>query len=651
MRWKFAGPGGRHGCDHCKAFKDGAKLLAGVAKAYWFILDQQYKRNPLAQCMDCAGEKAIGSAGVCSSTTHDSSSTTPCNADAAWFRRIFLCMHCVYVVDKVCLSGHGVKSSHFLFIDTSSMHIFCTKCNDYVYDGEFERIERRVRADYIVAATKSKPVNSPWLPATAKEQATVEKQLEQGGIISSGFTAGLGLRGLCNLGNTCFTSCVIQSLVHNPLLRNYFLMGMHKKSTRCCTITNAAAGSSAGFGPGDKVEARWGTTLRWYPGVIVKANENSTFEVLYNDGDTEYEVALKNLRQMGSKPDAPSKTSNDGKCLGCAMSNIFFEMYSGVQKQLTPHKLLYSVWQHSKHLAGYSQQDAHEFFLALLDGLHTHLGGSAHGGPVTSIANATIIQQVFTGALQSDLACLSCKRVSTTIDPFWDISLDIRSVAHASTPQKTDPPAATDPAASAGSSKQPPTVGGKGKGSKAKPGANVGSSGACTLLDCLTRYTRAEQLSSPIHCSTCGSAQPCTKTMSVNTLPMVVCFHLKRFEHEFEAVKIDSFVQFPETLDMTPFLARTMHGAAPAHSNGAAEAAADTGKHDPEDNVYSLFAVVNHHGTFQNGHYTNFVRLAQPGGQWFLCDDESIRMAASTDVLQSEGYMLFYIKRRLLHKE
>lgn len=72
---------------------------------------------------------------------------------------------------------------------------------------------------------------------------------------------------------------------------------------------------------------------------------------------------------------------------------------------------------------------------------------------------------------------------------------------------------------------------------------------------------------------------------------------------------------------------------------------------DPEDNVYSLFAVVNHHGTFQHGHYTSFVRLAQPGGQWFLCDDESIHMASSTDVLESEGYMLFYIKRRLLHKE
>lgn len=124
-------------------------------------------------------------------------------------------------------------------------------------------------------------------------------------------------------------------------------------------------------------------------------------------------------------------------------------------------------------------------------------------------------------------------------------------------------------------SKPIPAAVSKGKGSKAKAGANVGSSDAvCSLLDCLKRYTRAEQLSSSIHCTTCASSQPCTKTMSVNKLPMVVCFHLKRFEHEFEAVKIDSFVRFPETLDMTPFLARTMRGENNEKSNGSTEAAA-----------------------------------------------------------------------------
>lgn len=80
-------------------------------------------------------------------------------------------------------------------------------------------------------------------------------------------------------------------------------------------------------------------------------------------------------------------------------------MYSEDPQPFAPFRLLHSVWlvsslmlvarcslacllvagttdpalahgfKHSRHLAGYAQQDAHEFFIALLDGLHNHCGG------------------------------------------------------------------------------------------------------------------------------------------------------------------------------------------------------------------------------------------------------------------------------------
>ncbi len=101
-------------------------------------------------------------------------------------------------------------------------------------------------------------------------------------------------------------------------------------------------------------------------------------------------------------------------------------MYSGERAPYAPYKLLYTVWQQSRHLAGYSQQDAHEFFIALLDGLHLHCGKSVHAGQACDC----IIHRIFTGSLQSDVTCSRCKSVSTTIDPLWDVSLDIRSVPH-----------------------------------------------------------------------------------------------------------------------------------------------------------------------------------------------------------------------------
>ena len=52
----------------------------------------------------------------------------------------------------------------------------------------------------------------------------------------------LGRRGLLNLGQTCFLNVILQSIIHNPLLRNYFLSDKHNsklckhKECTCCEI-------------------------------------------------------------------------------------------------------------------------------------------------------------------------------------------------------------------------------------------------------------------------------------------------------------------------------------------------------------------------------------------------------------------------------
>ncbi len=40
-------------------------------------------------------------------------------------------------------------------------------------------------------------------------------------------TSIIGLRGLINLGNTCFMNCILQALTHTPSLRDYFLSDQH----------------------------------------------------------------------------------------------------------------------------------------------------------------------------------------------------------------------------------------------------------------------------------------------------------------------------------------------------------------------------------------------------------------------------------------
>ena len=48
----------------------------------------------------------------------------------------------------------------------------------------------------------------------------------------------VGLRGLTNLGHTCFMNTICQALCHNPLFRNYFLSECHTPGT--CRIAAEA---------------------------------------------------------------------------------------------------------------------------------------------------------------------------------------------------------------------------------------------------------------------------------------------------------------------------------------------------------------------------------------------------------------------------
>ncbi|XP_044906887.1 ubiquitin carboxyl-terminal hydrolase 51 isoform X4 [Felis catus] len=217
--------------------------------------------------------------------------------------------------------------------------------------------------------------------------------------------------------------------------------------------------------------------------------------------------------------------------------------------------------------------------------------------------------------LQSDVTCQACHSVSTTIDPCWDISLDL-------------------PGSCATFSSQSP------EGADSTVSRDDHIPGIPSLTDCLQWFTRPEYLgsSAKIKCSSCQSYQESTKQLTMKKLPIVACFHLKRFEHVGkQRRKINTFISFPLELDMTPFLASTKDS----------RMKEDQPPTDctPNENKYSLFAVINHHGTLESGHYTSFIR--QQKDQWFSCDDAIITKATIEDLLYSEGYLLFYHKQGL----
>jgi len=416
--------------------------------------------------------------------------------------RLHSCLSCItFACWGKCMKEHVKSACHKLWVDLEYGHVYCYTCHDYVYDTELMTISEQHQQQHCRELGLGTKYVS-WAP-TKREVELLTENTNRLGFSKNSTT---GLRGLINLGNTCFMSCIVQVLIHTPLLRDYFLSDRHM-----CQATS----------------------------------ENA--------------------------------------CIVCEISQLFQEFFQNIKAPFSPHKLLYMIWTHAHHLAGYEQQDAHEFFIATLDLLHRHLIYKTNIQPSQC---SCIVDTIFTGKLQSDVVCQVCQGVSTTIDPFWDISLDL--------------PAITD---------------------------------SISLEDCLQRFTQAEHLGSmsKIRCSHCERHQESTKQLTLQKLPVVASFHLKRFEHSSRLhKKITTRVDFPEIIDMTPFI------------TGRGDGSKDLTE---PDNKYVLFAVINHIGTLDAGHYTSYIR--QHSNLWFHCNDHQILPASIQQVLDSEGYLLFYHKQIL----
>lgn len=242
----------------------------------------------------------------------------------------------------------------------------------------------------------------------------------------------------------------------------------------------------------------------------------------------------------------------------------------------------------------------------------------------------SVISDIFDGSILSLVQCLTCDRVSTTVETFQDLSLPI--------PGKED------------LAKLHSAI---YQNVSAKPGACGDSSGAqgwlafivdyirrfvvsctpswfwgpvVTLEDCLAAFFAADELKGDnmYSCERCKKLRNGVKYCKVLRLPEILCIHLKRFRHEvMYSFKISSHVSFPlEGLDLRPFLAKECTS---------------------QITTYDLFSVICHHGTAGSGHYIAYCQNVI-NGQWYEFDDQYVTEVHETVVQNAEAYVLFYRK-------
>jgi ubiquitin carboxyl-terminal hydrolase 2/21 len=266
----------------------------------------------------------------------------------------------------------------------------------------------------------------------------------------------------------------------------------------------------------------------------------------------------------------------------------------------SPHKLKKYVSKLAPRFAGYQQQDAQEFLIYLLEGMHSDVNRAkpAKLGRLDPVRRSigvraranefwrrhrlrenSAIADIFVGQLKSTVQCKICRDSSTTFDPFWDLQLAIPS---------------TD-------------------------------DGRVSLEQCLELFTQAETLDGDesVTCNRCKKRTPATKWFSVQRFPRVLVVQLKRFYQtaSHQRYKETSRVDFPlSNLDLSKYAASTAYGST----------------------NYNLFGISNHIGVLTAGHYTAYCRHPVKG-KWYEFDDSRVsEMSSSVGVVSNRAYLLFY---------
>ncbi|XP_077215235.1 ubiquitin C-terminal hydrolase 22-like [Tasmannia lanceolata] len=477
-----------------------------------------------------------------------------CNFCSGNQGRFYFCLICSSI--SCCLlpdSNHALlhsqsENSHEIFVDMERAELFCWVCCDQVYDPDFDRA---VMFKQIMGLPKNaNGVKVSKENCNKKRKLMLDHRNSKDLILKMGRGSSScfpwGLRGLNNLGNTCFMNSVLQVLLHTPPLRNYFLSDRHNR-----------------------------------------------------------EICRK--------------SSPDQLCLACDVDAIFSAAFSGDRTPYSPARLLYSWWQHAANLACYEQQDAHEFFISMLDRIHEKEEKSIPQNKGNGDCHC-IAHRVFSGVLRSDVTCTVCGFTSTTYDPCVDISLNLEMSSSSSLVTRKSAKMSKD-------------------------------QGISTLIGCLDLFTRPEKLGSDqkLYCQHCQVRQDSLKQMSIRRLPLVLCFHIKRFEHSpvrKMSKKIDQYLQFPFSLDMTPYLSSSIIRNRFGNRIFAFEGdESDVSTELPSE--FELYAVVTHSGKLEAGHYVTYLRLRN---QWYRCDDPWITQVSERVVRAVQGYMMYYVQKMLYYK-
>ncbi|XP_075562981.1 ubiquitin carboxyl-terminal hydrolase 42-like [Pelecanus crispus] len=260
-----------------------------------------------------------------------------------------------------------------------------------------------------------------------------------------------------------------------------------------------------------------------------------------------------------------------GFCMMCVMEAHVNEVLRSSVCAIRPSGVISVLTRIGEHFQLGMQEDAHEFLRYTVDAMQRACLSGSSDLDVSSQAT-TIVHQIFGGFLRSRVTCLSCRAVSDSYEAFLDVPLDIKA--------------------------------------------------ASSVTAALEDFVRPEQLDGEncFKCSKCDKMVAASKSFTVHHAPKVLTVCLKRFQ-DFTGRKISKVVEYPEYLDLRPYMSRTAG----------------------EPLLYALYAVLVHSGdSCHAGHYFCYTKASN--GLWYKMNDMAVDGCGIDRVLGQQAYLLFYVR-------
>lgn len=439
------------------------------------------------------------------------------------FQEVLICLQCPQVSCSQHSHGHYKELLHMFAIDSKLGLLYCLKCDGYVNSKRLNDIRCEVMGVHSLQSIEEKAddkndVDLKQEIGKDSEENGVKENRNNQNFINPNMLATTGLKGFVNLGSTCFMSSILQTFIHNPIIRTQFFN-----------------------------------------------NDNHYFNC----------KLLHDQEVQGSLHEGNA-------CITCSIDKIFkdfFTMQNTEGYGMT--YLLATAWYKQKSLAGFQEQDAHEFWQFLLNEFHLD---HARISSVEKVCSC-ISHICFGFELQSCVRC-ECGAENITVDPpTFEMSLEL---------------------------------------TLEKENSNL-----ITVGGCLDSFTREEILDTKISCKSCLKESGASRTLRLKTTPPVLSIQLKRFNHSIsndKSSKVEAAVDVPLFLDMNKY---TINEQADNNSKPI---------------LYELFSVVCHLGLVNTGHYIVYTKNSQGRWFKFddsviTIEDETSAISA----IRSTGYLLYYI--------